>query len=194
MKNLSVLSLGLVALMASVVTLNAEEAATMALKSGPQMGDSIGAFYVTKLAGAEDDGVKEGKNLCYRCRNGLKPQVMVFTRSTDPKVVELVTKLDEAISQDESAKLRAFVNVMGDDKDDVMESAKKFAAKSQAKNIPFVIPNEFENGPDDYGLNAKAEVTVVMAVDKGVKVNHAFASAKDVNVEGIIADLAKIVE
>ncbi|QDT08468.1 hypothetical protein [Planctomycetes bacterium K23_9] len=194
MKNFSVLSLGLVALMASAVTLNAEEAATKALKSGPQKGDSIGAFYVTKLCGAEEDGVKEGKNLCYRCRNGRKPQVMVFTRSTDPKVAELVQKLDAAVTKNEDAALRAFVNVMGEDKDDVTETAKKFAAKTGAKNIPFVIPNEFENGPDNYGINAKAEVTVVLASNMGVKANHAFASVKDMNVDAVIADLSKIIE
>ncbi|MGB7345179.1 MAG: hypothetical protein WBD20_13275 [Pirellulaceae bacterium] len=194
MKNFSVLSLGLVALMASAVTLNAEEAATKALKSGPQKGDSIGAFYVTKLCGAEEDGVDEGKNLCYRCRNGRKPQVMVFTRSTDPKVVELVKKLDAAVAKHEDASLRAFVNVMGEDKDDVTEAAKKFAAKTEAKNIPFVIPNEFENGPDNYGINAKAEVTVVLAANMGVKANHAFASVNDLNVDAVLADVAKIIE
>lgn len=194
MKNFSVLSLGLVALMASAVTLNAEEAATKALKSGPQKGDSIGAFNVTKLCGAEKDGVPEGKNLCYRCKNGKRPQVMVFTRSTDAKVTELVKKLDGAVAKHKGDQLRAFVNVMGEDKDDVTESAKKFAAKSGAKHIPFVLPNEFENGPDNYGINAKAEVTVVMAVDSGVQVSHAFASAKDVNVDAVIADLAKIIK
>ncbi|NND98167.1 MAG: hypothetical protein HKN47_12640 [Pirellulaceae bacterium] len=194
MKNLSVLSLGLVALMASAVTLNAEDKATKAVKSGPQKGDSIGAFYVTKLAGAQDDGVKEGKNLCYRCRNGRKPQVIVFTRSTDPKVAELVSKLDQAITENEDAKLTAFVNVMGEDKEDVTETATKFAAKSQAKNIPFVIPNEFENGPDNYGINAKAEVTIVMASDMGVKANHSFASAKDLDVDAVLKDINKIVQ
>ena len=193
MKNLSVLCLGLIVMLASAVTVNADEAKKM-LKSGPQKGDSIGAFYVTKLCGAESDGVKEGKNLCYRCRNGAKPQVMVFTRSTDPKVAELVSKLDKAIVKHEDAKLRAFVNVMGDSKEDVTASAKKFAAKSGAKNIPFVLPNEYENGPDNYGINAKAEVTVVMAVNKGVKASHAFAKADDLNVDAVIADLAKIVK
>ena len=37
-----------------------------ALKSGLQVGDSVGAFQVVKCAGAVDDGVKEGQELCYR--------------------------------------------------------------------------------------------------------------------------------
>ena len=194
MKKFSVLSLGLVALMASALTLNAEEAAKKEIKSGPQKDDSIGAFYVTKLCGAEDDGIAEGKNLCYRCRNGNRPQVMVFTRSTDPKVVDLVKKLDAAVTKNEDASLRAFVSVMGEDKEDVTASAKKFAAKTGAKHIPFVIPNEFENGPENYGINSKAAVTVVLASDSDVKASHAFASADDLNVDAVLADLAMIVK
>ena len=44
-----------IALMAGSSFASAEET-----KSGLQAGDLIGAFYVTKLAGAEDDGVKVG--------------------------------------------------------------------------------------------------------------------------------------
>lgn len=36
------------------------------LKSGPQVGDSVEAFQVVKCAGAEDDGVRMGQELCYR--------------------------------------------------------------------------------------------------------------------------------
>lgn len=36
------------------------------LKSGLQEGDSVGAFDVVKCAGATDDSVKIGAQLCYR--------------------------------------------------------------------------------------------------------------------------------
>src|SRR5690606_15066760 len=92
-----------------------------AIKSGLQPGVNVPPFYVTKCAGAEEDGVAEGKNLCYRCRNGSKPQVMVFTRSNDPKVAELVSKLDAAIAKNAGSKLTVFVNVLNEDKDDASE-------------------------------------------------------------------------
>ena len=66
------------------------------------------------------------------------------------------------------------------------------AATSKAKNVPFVLPNEFENGPDNYGLNEKAEVTIIMADGGKVKVNHAFAKGKDVKVDSVVKDLKKI--
>lgn len=164
------------------------------LKSGPQVGDGLGAFDVTKIAGAEKDGVEIGKNLCYRCRNGSRPQVIIFTRSTDPKVAELLRKLDTAVIEHEGEKLTTFVNLLGEDKDDLTAAAKEFAASTKTSNVPFVVPNEFENGPDNYGINPKAAVTVVLATDSKVKANHAVADVKDLNVDAVIKDISKIVE
>lgn len=50
----------------SYVGLLAATLAAGALKSGPQVGDSVEAFQVLKCAGAENDGVAVGQELCYR--------------------------------------------------------------------------------------------------------------------------------
>ncbi|HEV3003360.1 MAG TPA: hypothetical protein VGX78_02820 [Pirellulales bacterium] len=50
-----------VALLASMAI-----AAEEGLKSGLQVGDAVGPFNVVKCAGAADDGVKVGDELCYR--------------------------------------------------------------------------------------------------------------------------------
>lgn len=172
----------------------AEEAkkAAKGIKSGLDVGKKAGAFFVTKVAGAENDGVQEGKNLCYRCRNGRRPQVMVFTRSTDKSVLALVKSLDEAIAKNQTKQLRAFVNLLGEDKDDLTETAKKVAKDSKTENIPFVVPNEFENGPDNYGLNEKAEITVLFAAGLQVKANHSAAKASELDAKAVVADLEKI--
>lgn len=162
------------------------------LKSGPQEGARLAPFYVTKCAGAEDDGVKEGKNLCYRCRNGSRPQVMVFTRSTDAKVLELVKKIDSAIATHEDDGLTAFVNLMGEDKEDLSAAAKKLAADSSSKNVPIVVPNEFENGPDNYGINPKAAVTIVLANESVVKSSIAIADVSKLEAESVIKSIAKM--
>lgn len=162
------------------------------VKSGLQPGDFIGAFNVTKITGAEDDGVAVGKNLCYRCKNGGRPQIMVFTRSTDDKVVALVKKLDAELAKEKD--LRVFVNVLGDSQDTATEAAKKFAEATGAKMVPFVVPNEVENGPEDYGINAKADVTVILATGGKVKANHAAASAKDLDADAVLASVPKILE
>lgn len=188
MKNVSLLSLAIA--LAFVGSVSAKEALT----SGPQEGDRIGAFYVTKCAGASEDGVAEGKNLCYRCKNGSRPQVMVFTRSTNSKVIDLVKKLDAAIGENKDAQLTAFVNLMGDSKEDLSDSAKDLAAKTKASHVPFVVPNEFENGPDNYGINAKAAVTVVLAGNSQVKASYAVADADALDVDAVVANLSKILQ
>ena len=187
MKQFSILMV-LAALVAFTTQTQAED-----LKSGLQPGKPVGAFNVTKVAGAAEDGVDVGKNLCYRCRNGGRPQVMIFTRSTDgEKVVKLVQALDKAIAENSDKELRAFVNVLGADKGELQEEAKSIANSSKVKNVPFVVPNEFENGPDNYGLNEKAEVTIILANGGKVTASHAVGSAKDLNVDAVLADVKKL--
>ncbi len=120
--------------------------------------------------------------------------MVVFTRSTNQKVAQLVRKLDKAVADNASSKLCVFVNFLGDDKEELSAEAEKFAAKSKTKNVPFVVPNEFENGPDDYGINTKAEITITLASDLGVKATHAYASAKDLDVASVLNDINKILE
>ena len=58
--------------------------------------------------------------------------------------------------------------------------------------IPFVVPNEYENGPEDYGINAKADITIIMAQEGKVKANYAVAKASDMDVAAVMGSLKKI--
>jgi hypothetical protein len=50
--------------LAGLVALSVAAAQADELKSGPQSGQRVGAYNVTKVAGTED-GVAVGANLCY---------------------------------------------------------------------------------------------------------------------------------
>jgi hypothetical protein len=165
------------------------------LKSGIQPGAEIGPFDVVKCAGP-DDGVKVGSQLCYRCKYGARPIVMVFSRKSDEKIVELAKQLDEQVSRNSEKKLAAFVNLLGDDREALEGDAKKLAEKNKVANVPVVVPVEFENGPGDYGINPKAEVTVILAVGGKVVANHAFEAGKldEKGVKAILADVPKILK
>ncbi|MCE9607565.1 MAG: hypothetical protein K8U03_21975 [Planctomycetia bacterium] len=152
--------LAVVALSFGAAFVSAEE-----IKSGLAAGEGIGPFTVTKIAGAADDGVKVGDDLCYRCKYGGRPQVMVFTRKGGAEVVNLSKELNTAVTKNEAAKLAAFVNVIGS-KADAEKTAKALGADSA--KVPVVVPVENENGPANYGINPDAEVTVIIA--KGGKV------------------------
>jgi hypothetical protein len=55
-----------VVLLACAAIAGEKDAAEKGLKSGLQVGDSVGAFDVIKCGGVEDDGVSVGQQLCYR--------------------------------------------------------------------------------------------------------------------------------
>ena len=155
-------------------------------------GDSIGAFYVTKVAGAEDDGVEKGEQLCYRCRYGSSPMVMVFARKTAGKVNQLVKELDAAISENESEGLKGLVTLMGEDASALKETAAKVAKKTGAKKIPMVVAKDNVSGPSNYKIGADAAVTVIVAKKGSVVASHSFDSAKSVDVAAVMGEVKKM--
>jgi hypothetical protein len=183
------IALSLVACFAFAVTASAAD-----LKSGPQAGDTVGAFDVKKVAGNKTDGVVEGKTLCYRCTLGARPVVAIFSRKPDEKLSNLMKEVDTVVGQNkESKKMAAFVSLLGDDNSTMEAAAKKLVEKSGAENVAVVIPVEQPNGPEKYKIDPKAETTVVIFVKGKVVANHAFEAGKldDTMIAKIIGDTAK---
>ena len=189
MKKFLALGLALVMGVASI-------AVAAEFKSGLQSGQKIPAFNVVKIAGASDDGVSVGAELCYRCKYGARPQVMVFARKADDKLAALVKGLDELVAKNGDKQLKAFVNIMADSKDAADAAAKSFAASTKAPTIPVVVPVEYANGPDNYGINPAAELTVIVANASTVVANHAFEKDAfcEKCIENVLAEVAKLVK
>jgi hypothetical protein len=184
MKRMSVLSLATVVLGTSLVIAGD-------VKSGLQTGTKIGPFIVTKCAGADEDGVKVGAELCYRCKYGSRPQVMVFARKTDGAVAELAKQLNSTVAANESQQLSAFINVLGNDKTAAEKSAKSLAESAKTDRVPVVVPVENENGPADYGINPDAEVTVIVANRGVVVASQGYAAGKfnQAAVDSVLGDV-----
>lgn len=186
------LSVGLaVAVLASVSAVRAED-----LKSGLQVGESIGAYDVEKCAGNENDGVEQGKVLCYRCKLGNRPVIAVFARSADDKLAALMKALDALVVHNEDKKAASFVNLLGDDADALKEASKSLVEKSKAENIAVVVPIEHKNGPEALKLNPDADVTVLIYNKGKIEANHALAAGKldAKKIKAIIADTDKILK
>lgn len=159
--------------------------------SGPlKKGDTAGVFYVTKIAGAKDDGVQTGQELCYRCRYGSRPIVMVFTRESTKQVQQLVKTIDKAVDKNQEAHLKGLVTFMGDDIAEVKENASEFAKNADAKHVPVVIAKETDTGPANYKLD-ESEVTVVVAKDSQVVATHRFEADK-INIAAVMTEVKQI--
>jgi hypothetical protein len=180
-----------VAAMAFAGVARAEE-----LKSGLQPGEGIGAFDVEKCGGAADDGVKVGQKLCYRCKLGARPMVMVFSRKADDKLAKLVAALDKTVTDKADTKLAAFVSLIGDDAAELKAAAQKFEKTHKAGKIALVVPEDQPNGPEGYKISKDADVTVIIAKEGKVAANHAIAAGglNEKAIKAIIADANKLVE
>lgn len=178
--------LAAVALMITAASVSAEE-----VKSGLKQGERIGAFDVVKCAGAEDDGVAIGKTLCYRCKYGTRPMVMVFTRNPE-EVAGLVKKLDGVVAQNSDKGLKDFVNVLANDREVAEKQAKKIGQGS--KNVPVVVPVEFENGPANYGINPKVATTVIIAENGKVTASLALDSVDEQAASKILSEVQNLVK
>jgi hypothetical protein len=183
-------AVGLAVALAFGVSANAAE-----LKSGPQKGEEVGAFEVVKVAGNAHDGVKVGEELCYRCKLGNRPVVMVFARKTDKNLAKLVKELDKVVAKNqEEKKMGAFVNLIGTKDEEAKKAAEKLVKDTEAANIAVVVPKDQPNGPESYKIDPKADVTVLIYVKGEVAANHALTSAAldDKVTKQIIEDTSKI--
>lgn len=182
--------------LAMAMTMTAAAVASAEVTSGPQVGESVGAFTVTKVAGNADDGVADGKTLCYRCRMGQRPVVMVFARSADEKLAKFVKELEEEIEEHQDAKLTSFVNMLGTDPASLKKDAAEFVKANGLERIAFVVPEEPANGPADYKIAPDADLTIVCFKGGKVKANHAVAKGQlsDEKIEAIVESACSMLE
>jgi hypothetical protein len=162
-----------------------------ATEDGLKQGDAIGVFYVTKIAGAEDDGVEPGEDLCYRCRYGSRPMVMVFARETGGKVPELLKAIDTAVADSEEESLRGLLTLLGEDASALKEVAGEIATSSDVKMVPVAVAKEPKTGPMNYKLAADVPVTIVLAKDSQVVATHTFTAEK-IDVDSVMKEVAEM--
>ncbi len=161
------------AVLAAAAILVSASLASADLVSGPQPGDRVGAFTVTKVAGNANDGVAEGKSLCYRCKMGNRPVVMIFARTADGSLAKLINELEEELKEHEADKLTGFVNMIGADAESLKVAAAKFVKDNGIERFAFVVPEDAENGPGNLNIAPEADLTVVCYKGGKVMASHA---------------------
>ncbi len=120
---------------------------------------------------------------------------MVFARKADDALASLVKEIEKAIEANQDKKLAAFVNLIGEDREELEKAAKQFIKKYKITRVPIVVPVEYENGPQNFNISPEAEVTVMLYRRARVKANHAFGPGELAGkVNQVLADLPKILQ
>lgn len=162
----------------STAPTSAEDQATGTYRSGQQPGEELVRFSVMKIAGAEEDGEKAGLGLCYCCKYEGQPLVFAFARRSSEPLAALVAGLDQAVVDHKSAKLQAIVSLLGEDQDLAERQVLALERASGAKQVPFVIPFESDNGPVKHHIDPEAELTLIFVKDNRVVRNFAYREAE----------------
>lgn len=131
-------------------------------------GDALGAFRVTKIAGANEDGVSEGETLCYRCRYGSSPMVLAFVRSDSVDLKPTIAAMNELLAQHEDDRLRGLIAFYGDQADALRDRAESLSTKVSDCSAPIVVTSDAATGPSNYRLPEDHDVTIVTAIDSQV--------------------------
>jgi hypothetical protein len=126
--------------------------------------------------------------------NGNKPVAMVFAREISDPLTSLVKKIDAATAKSDN-KMGSFVVFLNDDEG--FEKKLKDLAKQQKLDHTVLTLMEKSEGPyKDQPVAKDADVTVVLYVNKTVKINYAFKKGelKDNEVNKIASDFAKMMQ
>jgi hypothetical protein len=198
-------------MLAGGMLLSAQEQET--LPSGPKEGKLLPrAFDCYTLNGPKEN---QGRYHCLVCRYGLNPTVLVFAREQDEAkdvgLKALLKRLEDAVGKDDlhagviflSPDAQSSVtNPKEDDPAKLVEEAKRrdeLHARLSARAENFkgvdvaVMPAD---GPKDYGIDPRADVTVVVCAKQRVLMSRGYrgGALNDAAIDAIMAKAKEAVE
>jgi hypothetical protein len=138
------------------------------LQSGLQKGETVPQFYVRAVTGP-----LKGKSVCYVCRNGDRPVVMVLARRIDPELKKLLKDLDAVVDRHRADGLRCFGVFVGDDGRQLAPQIQTLGFDEQL-SLPLTLAVSTGEGPTGQKLHADAAITVVLYRDLTVLANYAY--------------------
>ena len=109
---------------------------SMPLKSGPMVGDHVASFYTRAVTGP-----LMNKSVCYVCRNGQRPVVMVLLRRVDAELKPLMKSLDKLVDGNRAVGLRGFGVLIDNNSVQATSAVQTFAFDNKI-SIPLTISGE----------------------------------------------------
>jgi len=109
---------------------------TKPLKPALKTGDEVASFYSRAVTGP-----LMNKSICYVCRNGERPVVMVLLRRIDPELKPLMQRIDRLVDKNRANGLRGFGVLIGDDSVQATSTVQTFAFNNKL-SLPITVAGE----------------------------------------------------
>ncbi|MDA0282763.1 MAG: hypothetical protein O3B86_05360 [Planctomycetota bacterium] len=156
------------------------------IQSGPQIGSTIQQFFVRAVTGPH-----RNRSVCYVCRYGSRPVVLVFIQKTDPEIATLLKAIDAIVDENRVTGLRSFGVLVTDESAQAVPVLQTMAFDEQIR-MPLTAATTAVAGPGCHNLHPSAATTVVLYRNQQSIRNFAFAKG-EIN-KGSLAPLLKNIE
>lgn len=155
----------------AVAPLSPGEVPAMRLTSGRAVGDVVPQFYTRAVTGPFMN-----RSVCYVCRNGERPVVMVLLRDLNPETRRLVRNVDRIVDRHRGDGLRGFGVFLSDETRWAVSRVQTFAFEGRI-TTPLTVGGESVGYDDCQAVHDEAAVTVVLY--KGRRVVSTLALHRD---------------
>lgn len=138
------------------------------IESGRAIGDYVPTFYTRAVTGP-----LRNRSVCYVCRNGGRPVVMVFLRKLSTELKPLLKQVDRLVDQHRADGLRSFAVFVIADPSQAISSVQTFSFDHKI-TLPLTVASTTVAHPHCQNLNERADVTVVLYQKRRVVTRFAF--------------------
>ena len=129
---------------------------TLALQSGPKLGAKVHSFFVRAVTGPH-----RNRSVCYVCRFGNRPVVMVVLQSIDKKVPDLFKGMDKILDAKRATGLRGFGVLVTDNSAKAVPILQTMAFDEKL-HLPLTAATSAVAGPSCHNLHNEAATTVIL--------------------------------
>ena len=136
--------------------------------SGPKAGSTIHQFFVREVTGPH-----RNRSVCYVCRYGSRPVVMVVMQETDPEIATLLKAVDAIVDENRVSGLRSFGVFVTDESDRAVPTLQTMAFDERIQ-MPLTAATTAIAGPSCHNLHEDAATTVILYRDQLAVRNFAF--------------------
>jgi hypothetical protein len=140
--------------------------------AGPAVGKEVPSFFVRAITGPQMN-----RSVCFVCRNGDRPVVMVVLRRLEAGATVVLKAVDELVDRRRADGLRAFGVMLSDEPSNVSPHLQTVSFDQQL-NLPLGVGPEALAERESLCIDPAASVTLVAYRDRKVVWTSAFRSAE----------------
>lgn len=140
-------------------------------RSGPEAGKEVPSFYVRAVTGAQAN-----RSVCFVCRNGDRPVVMILLKRLESGTSQLLKTVDEVVDRRRADGLRAFGVMLSDEPAKVSPHLQTISFDENL-SLPLGVGSETLSDRDTLAVVPSASATLVGYRDRKVVWTEALRSA-----------------